>query len=65
MKADLELLCITVSCAAGSVLCDPSASAGRNLTDAEIVTLRAAQARPIFRTTGALGFGVVVLARVG
>jgi hypothetical protein len=44
MLADLDLLLITVYCAADDVLAKPAPNARRRVTDAEIVTLAVAQA---------------------
>lgn len=43
MRADLDLLCISVYCTADDLLPAPAANARRKLTDAEIVTLCVAQ----------------------
>ena len=39
MRADLDLLCISVYCTADDLLPSPASNARRKLTDAEIVTL--------------------------
>jgi hypothetical protein len=43
MPADLDLLCISVFCAADDLLPEPTRNARRRLTDAEVVTLCVAQ----------------------
>ena len=44
MLADLDLLLISVFCAADDLLPEPARNARRILTDAEVVTLAVAQA---------------------